>query len=54
MKKFVIVIISIVVLFSFLMLNYLVWDKENLQKQRESDRLEQDWLKGQNRYSVPR
>lgn len=49
MKKFVIVIISIVVLFSFLMLNYLVWDKENLQKQRESDRLEQDWLKGQNR-----
>ena len=37
------------ILFSFLMLNYLVWDKEKLQNQRESDRIEQDWLRGQNR-----
>lgn len=49
MKKFVIVMISAIVLFLFLMLNYLVWDKENLQSQRESDKIEQDWLKGQNR-----
>ncbi len=49
MKKFVVIMISAIVLFVFLMLNYLVWDKENLQKQRESDRIEQDWLRGQNR-----
>ncbi|NLE26249.1 MAG: hypothetical protein GX625_13070 [Clostridiaceae bacterium] len=49
MKKFVIVMIAAIVLFLFLMLNYLVWDKENLQNQRESDKLEQDWLRGQNR-----
>lgn len=49
MKKFVIVIISVIVLFAFFMLNYLVWDKENLQKQRETDKIEQDWLRGQNR-----
>lgn len=49
MKKFVIVMISAIVLFIFLMLNYLVWDKGNLQNQRENDRIEQDWLRGQNR-----
>lgn len=49
MKKFVVIMISALVLFTFLMLNYLVWDKENLQKQRESDKVEQDWLRGQNR-----
>lgn len=49
MKKFVIVMISALVLFVFLMLNYLVWDKENLQNQRNSDKIEQDWLRGQNR-----
>ena len=49
MKKFVIVMISAIVLFMFLMLNYLVWDKENLQNQRETDKIEQDWLRGQNR-----
>ncbi|MGI6085183.1 MAG: hypothetical protein ACOYIF_07015 [Acetivibrionales bacterium] len=49
MKKFVIVMISAIVLFMFLMLNYLVWDKGNLQNQRESDKIEQDWLRGQNR-----
>ncbi|MCX7771535.1 MAG: hypothetical protein N2376_00290 [Clostridia bacterium] len=49
MKKFVIVMISFLVLFVFLMLNYLLWDKENLLKQRDSDKIEQDWLRGQNR-----
>ena len=49
MKKFVVVMISVIVLFVFIMLNYLVWDKEKLQNQRESDRIEQDWLRGQNR-----
>ncbi|HOQ75234.1 MAG TPA: hypothetical protein PK369_01525 [Thermoclostridium sp.] len=49
MKKFVVVMITILVLFVFLMLNYLLWDKENLQKQSEYDRIEQDWLRGQNR-----
>ncbi len=49
MKKFVVIMISALVLFTFLMLNYLVWDKENLQKQRETDKIEQDWLRGQNR-----
>lgn len=49
MKKFVVVMISAIVLFVFLMLNYLVWDKEKLQNQRESDKIEQDWLRGQNR-----
>lgn len=49
MKKFVIVMISFLVLFIFLVLNYLLWDKENLLKQRDSDKIEQDWLRGQNR-----
>jgi len=49
MKKFVIVMISFLVLFVFLMLNYLLWDKENLQKQSATDKIEQDWLRGQNR-----
>jgi hypothetical protein len=48
MKKFVIVMISLLVLFVFLMLNYLVWDKENLLKQRDTDKIAQDWLRGQN------
>lgn len=49
MKKFAVIMITILVLFIFLMLNYLLWDKENLMKQNESDRIEQDWLRGQNR-----
>jgi len=49
MKKFVVVMISAIILFVFLMLDYLVWDKEKLQNQRESDKIEQDWLRGQNR-----
>lgn len=49
MKKFVVIMISFLVLFIFLMLNYLIWDKENLLKQSASDRIEQDWLRGQNR-----
>ncbi len=48
MKKFVIVMISLLVLFVFLMLNYLLWDKENLLNQRNTDKIEQDWLRGQN------
>jgi hypothetical protein len=49
MKKFAVVMITIMVLLIFLVLNYLLWDKENLMKQSESDRIEQDWLRGQNR-----
>ena len=48
MKKFIIVMISLLVLFVFLMLNYLLWDKENLLKQRDTDKIEQSWLRGQN------
>lgn len=48
MKKFVIVIISFLVLFIFLVLNYLLWDKENLQKQRDNEKIQQDWLRGEN------
>lgn len=48
MKKFVIVIISFLVLFIFLVLNYLLWDKENLLKQRDTDKIQQDWLRGEN------
>ena len=49
MKKFVIVMITLLVLFVFLMLNYLLWDKENLQKQSATDKVDLDWLRGQNR-----
>ena len=49
MKKFVIVMITFLVLFVFIMLNYLLWDKENLQKQSASDKVQQDWLLGQNK-----
>ena len=48
MKKFVTVIISFLILFIFLTLNYLLWDKENLLKLRDNDRIEQNWLRGQN------
>lgn len=48
MKKFVTVIISFLVLLIFLVLNYLLWDKENLIKLRDNDKIEQDWLRGQN------
>lgn len=49
MKKFVTVIISFMVLFIFLVLNYLLWDKENLLKLSDNAKVEQDWLRGQNR-----
>jgi len=49
MKKFIVVIISILFLSVFLMMNYLLWDKDNLLKQQESDKVQQDWLRGQNR-----
>lgn len=48
MRKFVTIIVSFLVLFIFLMLNYLLWDKENLLEQRDSDKIQQDWLRGQN------
>jgi len=48
MKKFVTIIVSFLVLFIFLMLNYLLWDKENLLEQRDSDQIQLDWLRGQN------
>lgn len=49
MKKIVIVLVSFIVLFTFIMLNYLLWDKENLMEQRDNNKIEQDWLRGQNR-----
>ena len=49
MKKFVIVMVSVLVLLFFIIMNYLLWDKENLMEQRDNDRIEQDWLRGQNR-----
>ena len=49
MKKFVVVMVSCLVLFVFIILNYLLWDKGNMLQQRDSDRIEQDWLRGQNR-----
>lgn len=49
MKKFVVVMVSCLVLFIFIILNYLLWDKENMLQQRDSDKIEQDWLRGQNR-----
>jgi cell division protein FtsB len=49
LKKFLIIMISLLILFTFLMLNYLLWDKENLMEQRENDKIQQDWLRGQNR-----
>lgn len=49
MKKIVIILVSFLVLFTFIMLNYLLWDKENLMEQRDMNKIEQDWLRGQNR-----
>ncbi len=49
MKKFIVLIISIVFLSVFLMMNYLLWDKDNLIKQQETDKIQQDWLRGQNK-----
>lgn len=49
MKKFIVVIISILFLSVFLMMNYLLWDKDNLLKQQENDKVQQDWLRGQNK-----
>jgi hypothetical protein len=48
MKKFIVFMSSIFVLFVFLMLNYLIWDKESLIQQSESDRIQQEWLRGEN------
>lgn len=49
MKKLIAVVVAVLVLLMFLMVNYLMWDKENLMKKSENDRIEQDWLRGQNR-----
>ena len=49
MKRLIVVIISILFLSVFLMMNYLLWDKDNLLKQQESDMVQQDWLRGQNK-----
>lgn len=48
MKKVIVVIISILFLSVFLMMNYLLWDKDNLLKQQEDNQIQQDWLRGQN------
>ena len=48
MKKFVILMITFLILFVFLMLNYLLWDKENLQKQSVLDKATQDYFRGKN------
>ena len=49
MKKFILLIISVIILSVFLMMNYLLWDKDNLLKQQENDKVQQDWLRGQNK-----
>ena len=49
MKRLIVVIISILFLSVFLMMNFLLWDKDNLLKQQESDKVQQDWLRGQNK-----
>ncbi len=49
MKRFIVVIITLLFLSVFLMMNYLLWDKDNLIKQQQSDRVQQDWLRGQNK-----
>ncbi len=49
MKKLIVLIISVIILSVFLMMNYLLWDKDNLLKQQETDKVQQDWLRGQNK-----
>jgi hypothetical protein len=49
MKRLIVVIISVLFLSVFLMMNYLIWDKDNLLKQQVSDKAQQDWLRGQNK-----
>ena len=51
MKKIVIILVSFLVLFTFIMLNYLLWDKRkpNGTKGIWNKMGEQDWLRGQNR-----
>lgn len=48
MKKFIVAVISLLFLTVFLMMNYLLWDKDNLLKQQQDSKTQQDWLRGQN------
>lgn len=48
MKKFIVVVISLLFLTVFLMMNYLIWDKDNLLQQQQDSQNQQDWLRGQN------
>jgi cell division protein FtsB len=48
MKKFIVVVISLLFLTVFLMMNYLIWDKDNLLAQQQDNKNQQDWLRGQN------
>ena len=48
MKKFIVVVISLLFLTVFLMMNYLIWDKDNLLRQQQDSQNQQDWLRGQN------
>jgi cell division protein FtsB len=48
MKKFIVVVISLLFLTVFLMMNYLIWDKDNLLQQQQDSNNQQDWLRGQN------
>lgn len=48
MKKFIVVVISLLFLTVFLMMNYLIWDKDNLLQQQQDSKNQQDWLRGQN------
>ncbi len=48
MKKFIVVVISILFLSVFLMMNYLLWDKDNLLKAQQDAASQQSWLRGQN------
>ena len=48
MKKFIVVVISVLFLSVFLMMNYLLWDKDNLLKAQQDAETQQSWLRGQN------
>jgi septal ring factor EnvC (AmiA/AmiB activator) len=48
-KRLIVIMISVIFLSAFIMMNYLLWDKDNLVKQQEQDKIQQDWLLGQNR-----
>lgn len=49
MKKFIVFVISLLFLAVFLMMNYFIWDQDNLLQMQEDSEAQQAWLRGQNR-----